>query len=713
MSLRIKLYQGCIVLVLLIAGSAGCDQVWNDPHRSDASNEKTVYSSFAEPPKTLDPAKSYSADEVRFTAQIYEPLLQYDYLKRPYTLVPLAATALPSVTYRDKAGRLLADDVSADRIANSFYDLTVKPNIVYYPHPGFARKENGQFLYDRIEPSVLSSMTSLDQFPVSSTRELVAEDYVYQIKRLADPRTSSPIYGLMSQYIVGMKEFNAKILMLMKEHKPIDLRQLQISGVKSDGPYHLQITLVGKYPQFSYWLAMPFFAPMPWEVDQFYSQPGMKERNFTLSWYPVGTGPYYLAENNPNQRMVLRKNPFYRDEVFPSLSDDPQDSVDGYLLSAGRKIPLVETIIFSLEKESIPRWNKFLQGYYDSSAIASDSFDQAISIDKNGVPDLTPELKKLGIQLQTVVSPSVFYMGFNMLDPVVGGYGVKNRKLRQAISAVVDFEEYIAIFNNGRGIAAQGPIPPGIFGHEDDKNPVTNQSLDIAKQWLKEAGYPNGRDEHTGQPLLLNYDVTSSSGPDDKARFDWMRKQFAKLGIELNIRSTEYNRFQQKMRTGAEQIFMWGWNADYPDPENFLFLLYGPNGKVKFGGENAANYSNDEFDRLFDEMKNLPNSEQRALIIQKMVGIVRNDAPWIFGLFPKDYLLNHQWMSPLKLSSIANNSMKYTDLDTGLRKKLVLNWNKPRVKPVLVFVGLLLLMIIPVVISFYRRERSAVKRKSS
>ncbi len=703
------LFKRYTVLVLLAVGLLGCDQVWNSPHEAEAFAEKISYGSFSEPPKTLDPAKSYSSDEVRFTAQIYEPLLQYDYLKRPYTLIPLVATELPTVHYKDKSGNLLAQDASSDQIAFSIYTISIKPHIYYYPHPGFARDQEGRYLYQHGKQSEFANKETLDAFTITSTRELTAEDYVYEIKRLSDPRISSPIYGLMSKYIVGMKELHDQILVLMKKNLPIDLRKLELAGVKILNKNQLQITLNGKYEQFNYWLAMPFFAPIPWEVDQFFAQPGMSEHNLKLGWYPVGTGPYYLAENNPNQRMVLRENPFYRREYFPSYSDDPSDYGKGYLIDGGKKIPRVKAFVFSLEKETIPRWNKFLQGYYDSSAIGSDSFDQAIQIDKNGEPDLSPEMKKLGLRLQTVVSPSVFYLGFNMLDPVVGGQTEKAKKLRQALSAVIDFEEFIAIFNNGRGMAAQGPIPPGIFGYTKEKDRYLEQNIDRAKQWLAEAGYPDGRELNTGKPLLLNYDATSSSGPDDKARFDWMRKQFNKLGIELNIRSTDYNRFQEKMRTGAAQIYMWGWNADYPDPENFLFLLYGPNGKVKFGGENASNYFNPEFDRLFEQMKNMPNTPERQAIIKKMVSIVQEDAPWVFGLFPKEYVLTHQWIYPQKLNVIANNTFKYVDLNASLRQKLIHEWNKPKIWPVIMLIFGMILIILPVVLSYLKKERSAIK----
>ncbi len=117
------------------------------------------------------------------------------------------------------------------------------------------------------------------------------------------------------------------------------------------------------------------------------------------------------------------------------------------------------------------------------------------------------------------------------------------------------------------------------------------RSIEDARKLLAQAGYPDGRDAETGEPLLLHFD-TARTGPDAKAQLDWLRKQFDKLDIQLVVRSTDYNRFQDKMQNGGTQIFEWGWNADYPDPENFLFLLYGPNKKVGDNGENAANYDN-------------------------------------------------------------------------------------------------------------------------
>ncbi|MCK5669014.1 MAG: ABC transporter substrate-binding protein, partial [Gammaproteobacteria bacterium] len=460
-----------------------------------------------------------------------------------------------------------------------------------------------------------------------------------------------------------------------------------------------------------------FFAPMPWEADAFYSQAGMSDRNITLDWYPLGTGPFMLSENNPNRRMVLEKNPNFRGETFPEEGEE-SDAALGLLEDAGKAMPFVDKAIFSLEKESIPAWNKFLQGYYDTSGIVSDSFDQAVQFNAQGEAALTEEMQDKGIQLLTAVTSSTFYTGFNMRDEVIGGDSERARKLRQAIAIAVDFEEFISIFANGRGVSAQGPIPPGIFGNKTGKagiNPYVyewingkakRKSIDVAKTLMIEAGYPGGRQAETGKALLLNLD-TPAAGPGSKANFDWLRKQFNKLGITLVIRATDYNRFQEKMLKGTAQIYQWGWNPDYPDPENFLFLLYGPNAKFGINGENASNYKNEEFDQLFDQMKNLRNGDERQVIIDRMVEIARRDSPWLWGYHPVGFSLHHGWYKNAKPNLMANNTLKYKRIDSVKRKTQREKWNNPVWWPLVLILVLLCLSIIPAIRYHQRRERSA------
>ena len=696
---------------------AACSGPLNDPYPADERGQAILYSAFSERPKHLDPARSYSSNEVVFTGQIYEPPLQYHYLKRPYQLIPLTAESVPKPRFLDAAGNTLPDDAPADQIASSVYEVKIRPGIRYQPHPAFARDGTGNLRYVPMPPGVLDGVRGIPDFAETGSRELTAEDYVYQIKRLAHPQLHSPIFGLMAEYIVGLKALAAALEVAGKTGDGwLDLRQHPLAGVEVVDSHTYRIRIRGKYPQFVYWLAMPFFAPVPWEADAFYSQPGMRDKNLVLDWWPVGTGPYMLTVNQPNRQMRMRRNPNFRGEPYPA-EGMPEDVAAGLLGDAGRTMPFIDEVVFSLETESIPYWNKFLQGYYDASGISSDNFDQAVQAGVQGEATLTASMQAKGIELKTSVAASNWYMGFNMLDPLVGGLEARQKKLRQAVAIALDIEEFIAIFNNGRGVPGQGPIPPGLFGHRDGAagiNPVVydwagdaprRKPIAEAQRLLAEAGYPNGRDAVTGKPLVLHFD-TMARGPDDKARLDWYRKQLRKLGVELVIRSTDYNRFQDKMRQGTAQLFEWGWNADYPDPENFLFLLHGPQGKVKGGGENAANYANPEFDRLFLEMKDMDNGPDRQAIIDRMVAIVREDSPWLFGFHPVDYNLHHGWVKNMKPNLMANNGLKYRRIDSEARAAARVGWNRPAWQMPALILGLLGLGLVPAWLAWRRKQEA-------
>lgn len=709
---------GVATLLLALANLAHAI-VLNNPYPAEQSNQSIFYSSFSEQPKTLDPARSYSANEFQFTTQIYQSLLEYDYLKRPYTLMPDGAVNLPVIECFDKAGRRVSD--CQGKVAMTTYHFALKPDVWYQPHPALAKNHQGQYRYHHLSSHFLNDrgIRQLSDFKYSGTRQRTADDYIYQIKRMALPQNACPVFGLLAEYIVGFEEYYQELS--QQEITPALLRNHPMKGVKKRDDLHFDITTKGYYPQLIYWFAMPFFSPIPWEVEVFYSQPDMEDRNLNLSWYPIGTGPFMLTTNNPNSSMVLEKNPHFKPYRFtetPSASDVSS----GYTHFLTKPLPIVEKAIFRLEKESIPRWNKFMQGYYDTSGVSADSFDQAVRLDKRGEPLLTKAMIKKGITLVKTVDPSIYYVGFNMLDPVVGGRSTRAVLLRRAISIAFDIEEEISIFFNGRGLPAFGPIPPGIFGYVDaptGMNPyiyelkngiVKRRSLMEARALLTKAGYPHGIDPKTHKPLLLHYDVPISGGPDDKALLQWVIKQFAKLGIALDVRATQYNQFQDKMQSGNAQIYTWGWNADYPDPENFLFQLYGPNGKVKFGGENASNYANPQFDALFRSMKNRPNDIKRAKLIKRMVAIAQADAPWIWGINPETLVLRHKWMSPIKPSAFRLNTLEFAHVDVALRNNSRLQWNQAVFWPLVLILTLFTVLCLPVWYMYRQHERKTVRR---
>jgi ABC-type transport system substrate-binding protein len=717
---------------------AACGPVENAPYPVDWIGTNTLFTSFMERPKFLDPISSYNLNETPWTYSIYEPPLRYHYLKRPYKLVPRTAAELPEVTYLDRDGKRLPNDAESARIAVSVYTIRLRPGTLYQPHPAFARDAAGHYLYQTLSPQQIAHRSTPADFPLKdaaiSTRELTADDYVYQIKRMASPYVITPsrLFGLMSQYIEGLKEFSEQLsaehdralagLGARDQYLPWrDLREVPLSGARALDEHTLQIRIKGKYPQFRFWLAMTFFAPVPWEADRFYAQRGMRERALTLNLWPVGTGPFMLTEQSAT-RYVLVRNPNFRGDPYPS-DGMPGDRAAGLLDDAGRRTPFVDRVVFTLEREKEPEQVKFLQGYYD--VVTIERYDRSFDLEKELTEGTgrAQMMKEHGLQFRTAVDPNSWYVGFNWLDPIVGKgatpeQALRNRKLRQALSIATDWEEWTSVFYDTYGPAktAMGPVPPGLFGYREGPagiDPITHVWVDgraqrrpiaEAKRLLAEAGYPGGREASSGKPLVLYYDV-NGVGPSYQARLDWQIKQYAKLGIQLEVRNADYNRFQEKMFKGAQQIWFWGWFCDYPDPENFLFLLYGPQARVKTQGENDSNWENPEYDALYRRMSDLPDGPKRQELIDRMVQITQQEAIWSFGIFPGNTGAYQPWLHNALPTSIILDKLQYIRVDPALRLARISEWNRPRPWPLAWVAVLLALLAFPAWRIWRRRER--------
>jgi len=713
------------VVIIALLFLPGCGNPPNNPHVDTDSRANYFYSTFMAAPKHFDPVQSYSSDEAVFVCQVYEPPLQFHFLKRPYELQPLTATDMP-VVFERGAGDLL----------QTVYEITIQPGILYQPHPCFARDEGQELRYHQLTDSDTAGFLEISDFKQTGTRELVASDYALQIKRMADPRLSCPIMSTMAKYILGLEHYQTALRDLLEKERAarrkavglfynqtadekqnpilLDYALVELPGVEVVDRYTYRIIIKGRYPQIKYWLAMPFFAPMPHEALSFYGQAALIERGITLDRFPVGTGAYYIETYRPNKEIILARNPHYRIEPYPH-EGEPEDRPRGLLVDAGSALPFIDKAVYTFEPEYITSWNKFLQGYYDLSGINSDSFDQAVTMTEQGAA-LTDTLKDKGIDLITAPTASIMYFGFNMRDSVVGGLDEKQCKLRRAISIAIDIEEHLDIFSNGRGIPANGLIPPGIFGYQEGRkgmNPYVydwdavqqqpvRKSIDEARRLLAEAGYPNGIGPD-GRQLTISFD-NMLTGSSYAPYINWIIKQFRKLNIHLEINTTDYNRFQDKINSGNFQFFNWGWNADYPDPENFLFLLYGPNARHGHGVENTTGYVSERFDQLFRRMETMDNTPERLEIIDRIQAILQHDAPLHFGYFPVAYSLYHEWYRNAKPNLMGRNNLKYKRIDSDLRASQRQQWNRPVIWPVVLFGLLLVLVCLPAVILVWKRE---------
>ena len=666
---RVLVGLGCVLALFLAACS-------NDPYPPEPPGEKILYSSFTEAPRTLDPATAYTTVAHSITGAVYGTLLEYHFLKRPLELIPGLAIALPEV-----------EDLGEGR---SRYRFQLREGLLFADDDCFA----------------LST-------PDARTREVVMGDVAFQLMRLADPKVGSPVIEPFAN-IEGFQAFGEALAERRGADEtfaalPVHEQYAAIGGIRglaTPSPYTLEVTLHRPYPQIRYWFAMEFSTPVPWEAIAWYDGQDGRPR---FDDHPVGTGPFYLAEYDKHARYVLEKNPNWfgvrnpdwraPSAVFPEPADE-EDVASGRGEYAGRSLPLIDRVIVVREKESIPRFNKFLQGYYDASGIIKESFDSVVV--EGGLSD---EMEEMGMRLGKSVSPDVFYIGFNFDDEVIGrAGGERSRKLRQAMSLALDVDEFLRIFNNGRGVVAQSPLPPGIYGYDPDyANPNRRFDLERARRLMIEAGYPGGVDPETGEALELGFDTanTTTAGL-NQVRF--FTNAWREIGIDVEIRPTNYNQFQDKIRRGDYQVFQFGWVADYPDPENFFFLLWSNMARSVSGGPNATNFMDDRFDELFVSMKARENGPDRIAEIREMRSILERERPWIELFHREDYSLYQGWVKNVKPMGLSVPTYQYRDLDPEARRALREAWNEPVLWPAYTLALLAVLVVAPG-IRTYLKER--------
>ena len=719
----------CTIAVGLLAGCG------NNPWPEGSASKNVIRTAMIEnTPRHLDPTASYWSNDTLVTYQVYEPLYGYHYLKRPFELVPKSAAVLVTPRYLDKDGKPLPNDAPPAQVAESVYDVPIEHGILFQPHPAFARDEQGGYRYHAMKPGDLGDRRSILDFEHTGTRELLADDFVYALKRHATTRITTPIFGVFSEYLVGLKDYGALIkaedaklragLDPANLDRPfLDFRRWPLAGATAPDPHLLRIRIHGKYPQWKYWMSMTFLAPIPWEADAFYAQPGMAARGLTLDQWPVGTGPYMLTEFVKDRRITMQRNPNYRGVPYP-CEGSAQDRERGLLADCGQPTPFVDTIVATVEREGTSLRNKFRDGYYDVEVFERTDTGNAYLVEMKDSEAVRADYLKKGFDFAQGTDVNSYIVGFNMLDPVIGigdtaAQQARNRKLRQAISIAIDWEEYSRIFPKKAGATAMSPLPPGIPGSREGTpagvNPVTHQLVDgkpvrrsitEARQLMVEAGYPNGRDARSGRPLIINYDFYAPATPERRPEIDWVVRQFGKLDIQLEVRATDNNQFQDKVRKGKHQVFWLGWLADYPDAENFMFLLYGPNAKSVSDGENTANYESAEYDRLFVQLKSLDDGPKKQAVIDQMVEILRIDAPWSFGFFPYASAAVQQWVHNSKPAILIRDHARYLKLDSERRVAMLAAWNKPVWWPVAAFAAVAVAGIAMLRRSLRRRERT-------
>ena len=622
----------------LICAMSGCT---NNPFPPGESKGNVLYLNFGEDPKSLDPTFSYSTGEAKVLDVINTSYFRYHYLKQsPVRLELNLGARLP-------VRKLLAN-------GGESWTFSIRKDLRFQDDPCFTEGKG---------------------------REITAADFVYSFKRMADPKIGYPLSGILEDNVVDWKAF-AKGFRTDRHSMADPNYDKPFAGVTVDpqDPYAFTILLKRPYPQLRYLMAMHHTSPQAREAVEFY--------NDEYARHPVGCGPYRLLSYVPKQRIVLTRNLNAVKGTYPA-EGDPGDNEAGLLADAGKSLPLTDTIVYSMIRESTSSWNLFLQGYLDETVLSSNNFQQAMGT--NGA--LSPAMSDLGIKLRRTPQSAFYYISFNMNDPLWGGYTRQKQNLRQAISLALDSNEFIDLALQGNATSAEWILPPGIFGNDPSyNNPYGKTNLTRAKQLLEAAGYPGGKDPRTGEYIILNIDSAATTAA-ARSQYAILKRQIGKLGVKVEHRPTNANMFRDKLIKCEQQCILYGWFADYPDAENFVFLLYGQNGGL--GKPNYTQYKNPRYDALFEKMRDMDDSPDRKKLLCAMRDIAVEDCAMIPFYHPQSVSMAHTWLTNTKEHPISYDLLAYKNVDNTLRAARQRAWNQPVWWPLAAFVVLSIAGIIP------------------
>lgn len=473
-------------------------------------------------------------------------------------------------------------------------------------------------------------------FPKGKGRELTVHDFVYSFKRLADPKHQSLNFWLIDGKIKGLNEWRQQYADVANTDYTAE-----IEGLKAIDRYTLQFTLTKPYPQFLYALTMAPCYAVAHEAVQYYGA--------DFANHPVGTGPFILEELNPqDNKIVYCKNPTFRDKRFPSEAAEPYRHMLAY---AGKQLPLVDKIITYILPEEHPRWLKFQKGQMDVIDISKDNI--ALKVVQN--KELIPALKEKGVQLFQEPELGTSYIVFNNGHPLFKD----NIKLRQALSMAFDGQKYNELFYNGTATLAQSILPPGFAGYRADYvNPYRVYDVEKAKQYLAEAGYPDGE----GLPEIT-LDVASTTDARQKGEF--FQKCMSKIGIRIKVVENIFPNLLKKLHTKATMLHAIAWTAEYPDAENFFQLLYGSN-QVAIG----AYFDDPAFNTLYEQAAVMPDSPARTVLYERLNQMAAKNVPMIYGIHRPTLALFQGWVKNYILPDCICGTEQYLDIDLAKKQAL-------------------------------------------
>jgi ABC-type transport system substrate-binding protein len=600
-----------IAAIVLTAGLAGCNRATeNTPPKvatdnaasrsapAPAKGVKTLRLAFEGAETGYDPVISQDLYSSWVNEAIFDKLLNYDYLARPPKVIPGIATAMPQIEDEGKT-----------------YIFKIKPGVFFAPDPAFKGVK----------------------------RELTAQDVIYSLKRHMDDANRPAWKFLLEGKIVGLDALyeEAKKTGKFNYDAPVE-------GLAAPDKYTLKIKLTRSDYNFGFILAHSSMGITAREVIEAY-------RDDTLA-HPVGTGPYALVNWQRRSKTELARNPHFREMIWDFAAGS--DPIDQEIVAQmkGKKIPAIDRILISVIEEEQARWLAFKNGELDLDNLPWAYGPSAFPGGK-----LAPDLVAKGVRAQSVIEPEITYQYFNMLDPIWGGYSLDKIALRRAVAMSYNVQEEIDIIRKGLAVRAHWMIPPGVAGHNPNYRSGVEYNPDLANKLLDQFNYKKGADGYRttpdGKPIVFKY----NERPDSVGReYDELwRKNLEGIGIRFEAEKEAFAEALKRERACQLVTRRAAWVADFPDGENFVSLLYGPNK----GEANNSCYASKVYDDLYKQSLTVPDGPQRDAIYLKLQKVMEADTPWFLQTSRKRNQLYYPQVKGYKKHPIFHADWMYADLD--------------------------------------------------
>jgi ABC-type transport system substrate-binding protein len=559
----------------------------------------------------FDPARIGDLYSNRITAHIFEAPYRYDLFAMPVKVRPLTAAALPEAT----------DDFRV-------WTIRLQPGIFFADDPAFKGKP----------------------------RELVANDYLYALKRFADPANTSPGFAnLEDEGIVGL---SAARDVARRDKKPFDY-DAPIEGLRLLDRHTFQIRLAAPRPRFveGNLCNSASYGAVAREVVEFYGDEIMA--------HPVGTGPYRLAAWRRSSRIVLERNPTYREVRYDG--EPNADDAQGHALLArfkGRRLPLNDGIEISVLIEAQTRWLAFLNGQVDWVRVPGEFTTVAVPGGQ-----LAPNLAKRGVTLRRYVNADFTMTYWNMSDPVVGGYAPHRVALRRAMGLAYDVGHEIRIVRRGAGIQAQAPMPPGTFGYDPayrsengDHDPARAKALLDTYGYLDRDG-DGWREQPDGSPLFIRMGTQPSQF--ERQIDETWQKSLAAIGIRIRFETAQWPENYKAARAGKLQMWGLGSTASTPDAQTAMATMYGP----QAGSQNLAGFKLPPYDALYERMLNLPDGPERAALFIAASKLTLAWMPYKFHVHRIYNDLSQPWITGYRQALFRNEAWQFVEIDAAMRER--------------------------------------------